>query len=230
MTAQPYVYLITCIPTGQFYFGFRAANVAKHRSPENDIWIKYHTSSKKVHTLIAGHGKEQFTVSIIHRGNDWDAVWWKEQEFIKCNITNPLCLNGFFIDPANGNKVFSQTGVPKSLEHRKKLSEANRGKHSNPEHHAKAGLAQRGKILSTEHKEKLRVASTGKMHTAETKQRIAVNKMGQQPFLGRTHSEETKAKISAAAKCHKAFLGRTHSEETKAKMRAAWERRRLAAS
>ena len=44
---QPYVYRVTNNVTGQIYYGSRTENVRKNRTPEEDFWQYYFTSSKK---------------------------------------------------------------------------------------------------------------------------------------------------------------------------------------
>jgi len=90
-------------------------------------------------------------------------------------------------------------GVPKSEEHKRKISLANL-KH----------------YTSEETKEKIRDANTGKKRTEETKRKMSETRKGKKHnngLLGHKHAEETKEKI------RKASTGRRHTEESNEKNR-----------
>ena len=97
------------------------------------------------------------------------------------------------------------SGVVKSEETRKKISEAGRGRTHSEETRKKIGEAKKGKTASEETKIKMSEASSGKNHH----------------MYGRTHSEETRKKISESTKGNTHWLGKTHSEETKIKISEA---------
>ena len=52
-----YTYLVVCKPTGEWYYGVRYAG-------DDDLWIKYFTSSKHVKALISKYGKDSFHCEI----------------------------------------------------------------------------------------------------------------------------------------------------------------------
>lgn len=131
----------------------------------------------------------------------------------------------------------SLKGRKKSDEHRRKLSEARKGKPGHPmsaETKAKLIAAIKSKPRTPEHCKKLSEALKGKSHrgtkhSEETKQKLrAIN-------LGKRHSEESKRKMSLARKgkklgpfsdqhranLSKACMGRKLSEETKRKLLAS---------
>lgn len=119
----------------------------------------------------------------------------------------------------------TKTGCKLSEEHKRKISEANKGKHhrtmtdAEKEHLRQINLGKKysqeskdkrrktmeekkanGWVkppLSDEAKEKLRQANLGKHHTEETKQKMSVSKKGKP---GKPLSEETKRKISETLK------------------------------
>ncbi len=251
MKYQAYVYCIKNKLTGDFYYGYRSANIRLKRTPEEDLWIHYRTSSARVHTHIEYYGEKNFCAEILGSYDTGVDAFYVEQQLIKENAKNTKCLNKHFIDPVSGKaRYFCSAGIPKSAEHRRKLSEANKGKHDDPALRERMIAPQRGKTLSEAHKAKLSKASTGfkhseetkakmsmnsprtksflgKKHSEETKAKMALRALGKKPFLGKKHSEETKAKMSMNSPRTKSFLGKKHSEETKAKMRASWEARKL---
>jgi hypothetical protein len=179
-------------------------------------------------TMILELGADAFHANVVKTFDDHKEAYWYEQNLIKESISNPKCLNKHFVERDSGKRVFcGLQGVPKTAEHRRKLSEANKGKHDDPALRERMIAPQRGKTLSDEHKAKLSKASRGFKHTEETKKLMSLNSSRNKSFLGRKHSDETKAKMSDRAIGRKPFLGRKHSDETKAKMRAYHEARRL---
>lgn len=117
-----YVYFIKHIPTGKFYYGSRVGNVKRGVSPQDDLWKKYFTHSKKVKRLIEECGKDSFIADILFESSDFDIVFWTEQEYIKNNITNPLCMNVHYKDKTKNQKVFSFGGKKHSEESKNKIS------------------------------------------------------------------------------------------------------------
>ena len=90
---QPYVYLITNFLTGEYYYGMRAKNVLLARTPEEDFWVHYETSSKRVKHLIHQYGKDSFAFEIVFRNDSFDACYQKEQELIGSHLGVVKCLN-----------------------------------------------------------------------------------------------------------------------------------------
>jgi hypothetical protein len=84
-----YIYRIENILTKEFYIGSRLMDVI----PEEDLWVKYFTSSKYVRERIKEYGKESFTSKVIAIYSDKDECFIEEQKLIKENIKHPLCLN-----------------------------------------------------------------------------------------------------------------------------------------
>ena len=82
---EAYVYKVTNKITGQFYHGSRANNIAKERTPEEDLWKFYFTSSKVVKRLIEEYGIDSFIVEILYNDVDYDKSFWKEA-IIVCTL------------------------------------------------------------------------------------------------------------------------------------------------
>jgi hypothetical protein len=106
-----YVYKITHRETGQFYFGSRVANIRLNREPEKDFWVEYFSSSDVIKELIRTYGIDIFHTEILLKNIDADEVYWKEQQFIKENISNPLCMNLHYKDRESGQKMWSTHGI-----------------------------------------------------------------------------------------------------------------------
>jgi hypothetical protein len=118
-----------------------------------------------------------------------------------------------------------------SVETRKKMSEAHKGKTLSEEHKGKISEALKGKTVSAETKRKMSEVSKGEKHpnygktfSAETRKKLSeahknpseeTRRKMSDVRKGKTHSEETKRKVSEANK------GRTHSEESRRNMSEA---------
>lgn len=105
-----YVYKVTCIITTEFYIGSRFIHVKNNTQPEDDLWIKYFTSSSYIHKLLNEYGHDQFNLEFLYYGFDQDNVFWTEQDLIKANIYHPKCVNGHYINQINNSSVFSVYG------------------------------------------------------------------------------------------------------------------------
>jgi hypothetical protein len=205
-TYQSYTYFIRNKITGQFYYGSRYKNIKLGRTPIADFWIYYFTSSNQVKQLITQHGVDSFEINILKESNSYDECYWYEQELIKNNITNLLCLNKQYVDPYTNKKRFSFAGASHSVETKQKMSVSQLGENNiffgrthSFNTKEKMGIAQRGmkkKPCTEERKRKISIANTGKKRapfTDEHKEKI------RQANLGKRHpcSEDTKQKIKA---------------------------------
>lgn len=101
-----YVYKIRHIPTEQYYFGFRKANIKANRTLEQDFLIYYYSSSEIIKSMINEHGIDQFECSIIYQDINVEEVFWHEQDLIKANWGDPLLLNKQYRDRATTKGVF----------------------------------------------------------------------------------------------------------------------------
>jgi len=106
----PYVYLVKNKITGEFYYGSRTNNVKEKRTPDEDLWVYYFTSSANVKNRIKEYGKESFETSVIFCYEDYDVCYWYEQVLIREHKDSILCLNGTYLDPDSGTRKFSGHG------------------------------------------------------------------------------------------------------------------------
>lgn len=125
-----YVYRVECLITGEFYYGFRAAHIKYDRSPQEDLWIHYFTSSNYIKALLNQHTVSQFKASILATFDTPDEAFWAEQGFIKDNIDNKLCLNHSYIDKSTQNTVFHTFGRSLSEHQRKTISDQKKRKNT----------------------------------------------------------------------------------------------------
>ena len=149
-TIPAYVYYIRHVPTGKFYYGARYKHIEMNFQPEDDLWRNYFSSSKKVLELRKQDGNDSFEYRIIYKSFDADECFRFEQNIIKENINDVLCLNSRYFDIEKSKRIFSVFGKtlstkgkpkseitkermrkPKSVEHRKKISEAQKANGGN---------------------------------------------------------------------------------------------------
>lgn len=155
-----YVYLIRCPVEGSFYIGSRTSRVP----PQDDLLVKYFTSSKRVKALIEKYGVNKFYATILSEHSTGIEAYWEEQEQIKSVIWQSYCLNKHYVDPKNGSQAFNMAGVSRPLTEaqRKAVGDFHRGKKRGPqseEHRRKISEAQKGKPrkkLTEEHKQSIR--------------------------------------------------------------------------
>lgn len=106
-----YLYKITCVPTGEYYYGSRYKHVQQNYLPEDDLWIRYYSSSRLVSQRIKEFGKDNFLADIIQIGHNLDEIFWAEQELIKNNIHDSLCLNKHYVNRYNARNIFLTAGM-----------------------------------------------------------------------------------------------------------------------
>lgn len=145
----PYVYKLENTKSGEFYYGFRKANKV---SSSDDLGIVYKTSSKYVKPRF-----NEFKAIVIAEFFDEKDAFWFEQELIKENWRDPKSLNKKYINN-NGQAIFC--GQKNTIEQRAKISAKLKGIPKSLDHRKNSSDAQKGKKLSEEHKAKLRKPKT----------------------------------------------------------------------
>ena len=111
-------------------------------------------------------------------------------------------------------------GKHRSEETKRKISEAQKGKHPSKETRKKMSEAKLGenhpnygKHCSEEAKKKMSEANSGKHHSEETRKKMSEAKLGKNhPMYGKHHSKEARKKMSEARR------GKHPSEETRKKL------------
>lgn len=129
---KPYTYLIKHRPTGKVYYGFRAANQV---DPHKDLWQQYFTSSPRVHQLIEETGRDSFDIEIRRVFETKEqAVAWETRVLRRCKVLHDdrwinQNVAGYIVPTEESRKKISDfhKGRPKSQEHRKNLSESQKG-------------------------------------------------------------------------------------------------------
>lgn len=214
-----YTYLIRNKITNQFYYGSRYGNIKLKRTPKEDLWIKYFTSSKEIKKQITIYGVDSFEISFLLEDNDYDKCYMLEQTLISHNIDNELCLN----KKCHPTGKWSTAGTHHSDKSKIKMSLSKKGKPQSPESNIKRSISSKGRLAHNK----------GKTTSDETKAKLSLALSGENnPNYGKPKSQETKTKMSFAnlgkvtppevrIKQCISNKGRAKSQETKDKMKAS---------
>jgi hypothetical protein len=135
---KPYTYLVKFKLTGKVYYGSRCQNATKfNRTPAEDFWKHYTTSSENINNLIIEHGKDAFDYEIRRTFNSIeDMAKWETKVLTRCRVLERQDrwmngnIAGYKIVTEAGAKVISAThkDKPKTEEHKKNLSASQKGK------------------------------------------------------------------------------------------------------
>ena len=198
-----YTYLITHKPTNKLYYGVRHSVNRKQMDPKQDLWVDYFTSSKVVHNLIEEYGKETFDIKIDQMFDTAEEAIAYEEEYLKNNLTEQYLngnINGAVLPRQEYFDKISEyhKGKPKSEEHKRKISESNKGIsstwNSRPEYRAKMSAIMKGEGNGM----------FNKKHTEESKRKMSESSKGKPAWnKGIPISEEQRAKQSAKMKGRK---------------------------
>jgi hypothetical protein len=187
---RAYTYLIKHKPTGQVYYGFRSANTV---APEEDLWKRYFTSSKRVQQLVEDFGAESFDVEVRRTFDSQEqAVNWETKVLRRCKVLE---------DTRWLNQNILGYIVP-TEESRKKISEANKGRIQTEDEKLQRSLSQKGskRPWSAQNLPKdvsgANNGMYGKTQSEETRRKIGEKNRGKTPpNKGVPMSEEQKAKL-----------------------------------
>jgi hypothetical protein len=218
---KPYTYLVKFKLTGKVYYGSRCQNYTKfNRTPAEDFWNHYTTSSENINNLIEEHGKNAFEYEIrrtfdsIEDMANWETkvltrsrVLERQDRWMNGNVAGKKILT------EAGAKVISAThkDKPKTEEHKKNLSASQKGKskvnskNKTPEYRA----------LMSKLKAGANNPMFGKGCTEERAANISAAKKGKPAKnKGISMAEEQKAAISATKAATKTYLTCEHCSKT----------------
>jgi hypothetical protein len=207
---KPYTYLVKHKATGKVYYGSRCQNFTKfNRTPLEDFWNYYTTSSENINNIIKTEGKDAFEYEIRRTFNSIEEMAsWENRVLTRSRVLErqDIWMNGniagYKIVTAAGAKKISEThkGIPKTEEHKRKLRESN-------------FETNKGRIQTKEHRLKNSRANSGKNNamygpcSPERAANISAAKKGKlAPNKGMSMSEEQKQKIRETKEKNKVVL------------------------
>ena len=208
---KPYTYLVKFKPTGKVYYGSRCQNYTKfNRTPAEDFWNHYTTSSENINNLIDEHGKDAFEYEIRRTFNSVeDMADWETRVLTRSRVLErqDRWMNG----NVAGYKIVTEAGA-------KKISETHKDRPKSEEHKKNLSLSQKGKpknyIQTTEHRQLNSEANSGKNNPRygvevlqSTRDKIGKANKGKVPSnKGTPMTEEQKAIIRATKEKNKVML------------------------
>jgi hypothetical protein len=208
---KPYTYLVKFKPTGKVYYGSRCQNFTKfNRTPAEDFWNHYTTSSENINNLIDEHGKDAFEYEIRRTFNSVeDMADWETRVLTRSRVLErqDRWMNG----NVAGYKIVTEAGA-------KKISETHKDRPKSEEHKKNLSLSQKGKpknyIQTTEHRQLNSEANSGKNNPRygvevlqSTRDKIGKANKGKVPSnKGTPMTEEQKVIIRATKEKNKVML------------------------
>ena len=210
---KPYTYLVKFKPTGKVYYGSRCQNYTKfNRTPAEDFWNHYTTSSENINTLIGEHGKDAFEYEIRRTFNSVeDMADWETRVLTRCRVLErqDRWMNG----NVAGKKILTEAGA-------KKISKTHKDKPKTEEHKKNLSASQKGKSKVN-----------SKNQTPEYRENMSKLKSGPgNGMFGKGCSEERAANISAAKKAQKLTAYNKNipmTEEQKQKIKETKEKNKV---
>ena len=170
---KSYVYKITCLVTGEYYFG----------SSFNAKCDYYWGGGKRIRERIAQYGKENFIKEIIEEFDDRTEAHRVENDYIEQFRHDDKCLNerlehrfGLYGEESRAKNSAAKLGEKSTLY----------GKHRTCETREKISVALHGKHLSEEVKAKISASNRGKHRTDITRAKLsAANRGDKNPMYGK---------------------------------------------
>lgn len=208
---KPYTYLVKFKPTGKVYYGSRCQNVTKfNRTPAEDFWKHYTTSSENINNLIIEYGKDAFEYEIRRTFDTVEEMAnWETRVLTRSRVLErqDLWMNGNIA----GYKIVTEAGA-------KKISNTHKDKPKTDEHKKNLSVSQKGKsknyIQTAEHRQLNSDANSGKNNPRygvevlqSTRDKIGKANKGKVPSNKNIPmTEEQKASIRATKEKNKVML------------------------
>jgi len=208
---KPYTYLVKFKPTGKVYYGSRCQNVTKfNRTPAEDFWNHYTTSSENINNLIIEYGKDAFEYEIRRTFDTVEEMAnWETRVLTRSRVLErqDRWMNGNIA----GYKIVTEAGA-------KKISETHKDKPKSDEHKKNLSVSQKGKPKIN-----------SKNQTLAYKKKMSKAKAGENnPRYGVEVLQSTRDKISKANKGKvPSNKGTPMTEEQKAIIRATKEKNKV---
>lgn len=188
-----YTYLIGWSHLDKWYYGVRYSNTTL---PENDLWVKYHTSSKHVKEFRKNNGEPNIIEVRKTFHVKEDAIKWEINVLKRMKILY--------------NEKWLNKNICKAVEY-------------TPEVREKISKTHKGKIISEQHKQSISEKMTGHVFPESRNLKISAKMKGKPKSEEHKRKIGEKAKLR---KGNGAFKGRKHTDETKQKIRDTKKKKR----
>ena len=222
-----FIYCVTCLPTGKWYFGQTSKTVEERFNKH--IKSAARNSKFKLHAAIRKYGEENFLVEEVMfvEAPTKDALK-RKLDYIEIRLIRKFDTfrNGYNMT-LGGEGFLGQNHSPETLlkiseklkgrihseKTRKKLSKPNKGKKRSIQTCQKISQGKIGRKHTQETRVKISKSLSGKSRPKEVCEKISISHLGEKHWMfGKKHSEESIRKMSAAKR------GKKLSEETRLKM------------
>lgn len=211
-----YTYFIRWSIHDRQYYGVRYTEQLKHRSPDEDLWIYYFSSSPRVKEFRKENGEPDIILIDKTFADEKEARKY-EIRFLKENdvVNDERWLNESDRPgpPIIKGKNHHAYGKPRSEQTKKKISDSSKNKILSKKHKQNLSKSLSGRKLSEEHKQNISDGLKGKPKSKEHKNHLSRSQKN------KVVSDETRQKLSNALKGEKnPNFGKPKSDETKQKL------------
>lgn len=202
------IYKIQNVVNGKCYIGSAKSFRTRFRKHKN-VLVKNAHHSIKLQRAWNKHGEDAFIFQPIIFCEPKNLLFYEQQAIdafnsycdgynatIKANSALGLKRS----DKTKAKISISKTGIKLSTEHKKAISDGNKGKKRSDETKEKIRIVNTGVKKSKSHIENMRKANLGKKHSDETKAKVSASLIGNKRALGNVLSTETRDKMSVAHK------------------------------
>lgn len=185
MTQFTYLYKITNVLSSKIYIG---QTVNPSRRWNDHKWLSKNKPEQYIHYAMAKYDTSNFTFEIIATcrsssdANEIEAILINQYDSRNSKIGYNIAPGG--VTPWNlglPKELNPLTGIPRTKEVKKKISEGNIGKIMPPcseEQKNKMSNLYKGRTLSKEWVEKIALGNKGKKRSDEVKQKLSISHIG----------------------------------------------------
>lgn len=202
------IYKIQNVVNGKCYIGSAKSFRTRFRKHKN-VLVKNAHHSIKLQRAWNKHGEDAFIFQPIIFCEPKNLLFYEQQAIDAYNsycdgynatIKANSALGVKRSDEIKAKISVSKAGIKLSAEHKKAISDGNKGKKRSDETKEKIRIVNTGVKKSKSHIENMRKANLGKKYNDETKAKISASLIGNKRALGNVLSTETKDKMSVAHK------------------------------
>ena len=202
------IYKIQNVVNGKCYIGSAKSFRTRFRKHKN-VLVKNAHHSIKLQRAWNKHGEDAFIFQPIIFCEPKNLLFYEQQAIDAYNsycdgynatIKANSALGVKRSDETKAKISVSKAGIKLSTEHKKAISDGNKGKKRSDETKEKIRTVNTGVKKSKSHIENIRKANLGKKYNDETKAKISASLIGNKRALGNVLSTETRDKMSVAHK------------------------------